>query len=162
MKKFQTKQMYIVDEEPFQFTFTRQGHGDKYTVECIRRTALSDGKINATTDFSTFKYPGVYQIREGIGDFGGLKIEFEEMKDGASTRYYNAKTGRWEWDAKQRPPEGFRIDPRYVELKSKRFNALLKPSIYNRLKEESRKTGLSVNELINRTLESAFPERDKK
>ena len=147
MKKFQTKQMYIVDEEPYQFTFTRQGHGDKYTVECIRRTALSDGEIDATTDFSTFKYRGVYKFREGTGEFGGLKFEFEEAADGA---------------AAQKPPEGFRIDPRYVELKSKRFNALLKPSIYNRLKEASRKTGLSVNELINRTLESAFPERDRK
>lgn len=147
MRKFQAKQMYIVDEEPYQFTFTRQNHGDKYTVECIRRTALSDGKTVATTDFSTFKYQGVYTIHEGTGDFGGLKFEFEEVKNEASM---------------QKPPEGFRIDPRYVELKSKRFNALLKPSIYDRLKEASRKTGLSVNELINRTLESAFPERDRK
>lgn len=59
----------------------------------------------------------------------------------------------------EQPPEGYKFNPRFIEKKSKRFNALLKPSLFERVKAAAEEAGLSVNDLINQTLEAAFPEK---
>lgn len=59
----------------------------------------------------------------------------------------------------EQPPEGYKFNPRFIEKKTKRFNALLKPSLFERVKAAAEETGLSVNDLINQTLEAAFPEK---
>ena len=46
------------------------------------------------------------------------------------------------------PPEGYKINPLYIETKSKRVNLLIQPSLYERVKEHSKKTGISANETI--------------
>ena len=53
------------------------------------------------------------------------------------------------------PPPGFRMNPMYVEIKSRRVQLLLKPSIYAAVKERAAREGVSVNEMINVMLETA-------
>lgn len=45
-------------------------------------------------------------------------------------------------------PEGYKINPLYVEVKSKRLNLLLQPSIVERMKKAAAEHSLSVNEQI--------------
>ncbi len=132
----------VAGEQPYQFTFTRQGHGDKYTVESIRRTFYQIGGGVAEGDFEQFKRKGLYKISQSVNADGGEVIQFEEIKEKKS----------------QKPPKGFRIAPLYVELKSKRYNALLKPSNFERLKAAAEEAGISVNEALNRLIEAALPE----
>lgn len=132
----------VAGEEPYQFTFTRQGHGDKYTVEYIARTIISIGDGIGHSDFERMKCDGVFKISQSESINGGKIVQFEEVKD--------KKNGK--------PPKGFRIDPRYIELKSKRYNALLKPSNFDKLKAAAEEAGVSVNEALNRLIEAALPD----
>lgn len=132
----------VAGEQPYQFTFTRQGHGDKYTAESIERTIYHIGGDVGVSDFEQFKRKGLYKISQSVNENGGEVIQFEEIKEKKN----------------QKPPKGFRIDPRYVELKSKRYNALLKPSNFERLKAAAEEAGISVNEVLNRLIEAALPE----
>lgn len=141
----QNMRFVVAGEEPYQFTFTRQGHGDKYTVEYIARTFISIGEgAIGQSDFERMKYDGLFKVSQSESVSGGKIIQFEEIKD--------KKSGK--------PPKGFRIDPRYIELKSKRYNALLKPSNFERLKAAAEEAGISVNEVLNRLIEAALPENE--
>ncbi len=53
------------------------------------------------------------------------------------------------------PQEKFIVPmkPVYVEVRSKRFNALMQPSLYNNLSKLASLNGVSVNELMHRVLE---------
>jgi hypothetical protein len=51
------------------------------------------------------------------------------------------------------PKEEVRMRPLYVEVRSKRVNALLQPSLYKKLSALASKQKISVNELIHRALE---------
>lgn len=132
----------VAGEQPYQFTFTRKSHGDIYTAECISRLIISTGNGTGASDFETTKYDGVFKISQSESINGGKIIQFEEVKD--------KKNGK--------PPKGFRIDPRYIELKSKRYNALLKPSNFDKLKAAAEEAGISVNEALNRLIEAALPD----
>lgn len=55
-------------------------------------------------------------------------------------------------------PEGYRVNPLYIEKRSKRMQILTTNSIFERLKEKSRQTGQSVNDIINMALEEALKE----
>lgn len=55
-------------------------------------------------------------------------------------------------------PEGYKINPLYVETKSRRVQLLLQPSLFDKVKLRATTTGISVNELIHSILESAFEE----
>lgn len=46
-------------------------------------------------------------------------------------------------------PEGYKLNPLYIETKSKRVNLLMQPSIVDRLKKLAQVKGTSVNEAIN-------------
>lgn len=52
------------------------------------------------------------------------------------------------------PPAGYRVDPRYVEKRSRRLQLVLQPSLYERVKAGATAAGLSVNEYIHRALEA--------
>ena len=52
-------------------------------------------------------------------------------------------------------PEGFRLNPMYIEKKSRRLQLLLQPSIYDAVKRRAEGEGVSVNDLINTILEDA-------
>lgn len=57
------------------------------------------------------------------------------------------------------PPEGYKINPKFVEIKSKRVQLVLQPSLYTRVKEASEAAGLSLNEYVHRLLDEATAER---
>lgn len=50
-------------------------------------------------------------------------------------------------------PEGYKINPMYVEIKSKRVQLVFQPSIYNRAKAAADKAGLSLNEYLHRLID---------
>lgn len=52
------------------------------------------------------------------------------------------------------PPKGFKVNPLYIETKSKRLQLLIKPSTYDKLKTKAKNEGTSINDLVNRILEN--------
>lgn len=55
-------------------------------------------------------------------------------------------------------PEGYRINPRYIEKKSRRLQLVFQPSLYERVKAAADAAGLSVNEYIHEVLDKATRE----
>jgi len=53
-------------------------------------------------------------------------------------------------------PDGFRINPLYVETKSRRLQLLVQPSLHQKLKARATAEGKSVNELVHSILEHAL------
>lgn len=63
--------------------------------------------------------------------------------------------------AKQEPakaPEGYKVNPMYVEVKSKRLQLVLQPSLFARVKAAAAAQGLSVNEYCHQVLDRATKE----
>ncbi len=54
------------------------------------------------------------------------------------------------------PPDGFRMNPMYIEKKTRRLQLLLKPSVYDAIRERADREGVSVNELTGSILETAM------
>lgn len=52
-------------------------------------------------------------------------------------------------------PEGYKLNPLYIETKSKRLQLLVQPSLYEKVKAMAADQGTSVNELIHSILEDA-------
>lgn len=60
-------------------------------------------------------------------------------------------------DEKQlKTPEGFKINPLYVETKSRRLQLLMQPSLYEKVKTRSSEKGVSVNEFVHSLLEETM------
>lgn len=57
-----------------------------------------------------------------------------------------------------KPPKGYKLNPLYVEVKSKRVQLILQPSLVERVKAKAAENGLSVNEYISRALDKATRE----
>lgn len=55
-------------------------------------------------------------------------------------------------------PAGYKLNPLYIETKSKRLQLVLQPSLLARVKERAKEQGLSVNEFVHRILEEATRE----
>lgn len=55
------------------------------------------------------------------------------------------------------PPEGYKINPVYIELRTKHIHFVLQPSLYERIKAAAKAEGISTNEYIHRTLDQATP-----
>jgi hypothetical protein len=53
----------------------------------------------------------------------------------------------------EKPPEGYKLDPRYVETKSRRLQLLMQPSLHAKIKTMAKDQGVSVNEFIHSVLE---------
>ena len=49
-------------------------------------------------------------------------------------------------------PEGYKLNPEYIETKSKRVQLLLQPSTVEAIKSLAKKKGLSMNEAINEAI----------
>lgn len=52
-------------------------------------------------------------------------------------------------------PEGYKINPEYIETKSKRLQLLIQPSLHEALKARALSEETSVNNLIHTILEKA-------
>ncbi len=55
---------------------------------------------------------------------------------------------------KKEAPEGYKINPEYIEVKSKRVQLLLQPSTVDAIKALAKKKGLSMNEAINEAIQA--------
>lgn len=53
-------------------------------------------------------------------------------------------------------PEGYKVNPLYVETKSKRVQLLVKPSTVEKLRARATAEGRSLNDLINSILEESI------
>lgn len=53
---------------------------------------------------------------------------------------------------REKAPEGYKLNPLYIETRSKRIHALLPPSLVESIKERAEKRGVSMNEIINEAL----------
>jgi len=53
----------------------------------------------------------------------------------------------------EKPPEGYKLDPRYIETKSRRLQLLMQPSLHAKIKTMAKDRGVSVNEFIHGILE---------
>lgn len=54
-----------------------------------------------------------------------------------------------------KPPVGYKVNPLYVETKSRRLQLVLQPSLYERVKAGATAAGLSVNEYVHQILDNA-------
>lgn len=52
-------------------------------------------------------------------------------------------------------PEGYKLNPAYIEKKTRRLQLVLQPSLYNKVKAMADEAGKSVNDLIHTILEEA-------
>ncbi len=50
----------------------------------------------------------------------------------------------------------YKLNPAYIETKSRRVQLVMQPSLYNSIKEAAIKEDISVNEFIHKTLEDAL------
>jgi len=58
----------------------------------------------------------------------------------------------------EKPPEGYKLNPLYVETKSRRLQLVLQPSLYERVRAGAAAAGLSVNEYCHQILDEATRE----
>lgn len=56
----------------------------------------------------------------------------------------------------EKPPKGFKVNPLYVETKSKRLQLVVQPSLLDKLKGRAKAEGRSVNDLVHSILEEAL------
>lgn len=55
-------------------------------------------------------------------------------------------------------PEGYKVNPLYIEKRSKRLQLLVQPSLYDKIKAQADAEDCSVNDFIHRVLEDAVKE----
>ena len=60
------------------------------------------------------------------------------------------------WKAQEVTPEGYKINPLYVETRSKRFQVLMQPSLYEKVKAVAVSKKRSVNDHIHTILEGCY------
>lgn len=49
----------------------------------------------------------------------------------------------------EKPPKGYKINPAFIETRSKKFYTLMQPSVFKRLDKAAKRKKLSRNEIIN-------------
>ena len=57
-------------------------------------------------------------------------------------------------------PEGYRINPAYIEAKTLRKQVVLQPSLYKRAKETATRENISFNELVHKALRAYLRTED--
>ena len=71
----------------------------------------------------------------------------------ATEETYEART-----EAREPAPAGYKVDPKYIETKSKRLQLLIQPSLLDALKRTAKAEGRSVNDLVHTILVDAMRE----
>lgn len=64
-------------------------------------------------------------------------------------------------DQTGKPPKGYKLDPRYIETKSRRVQLLMQPSIVDAAKKYATAQGLSMNELVALALKEYLEKHGK-
>ena len=58
-----------------------------------------------------------------------------------------------------KPPQGYKWNPEFIEVKSKRVQLVMQPSLYHRVKEASLAAGLSFNDYCHQILKQATSDK---
>lgn len=58
-------------------------------------------------------------------------------------------------------PQGYKLNPKYIEKKTRRLQLIMQPSLYQKVKSRAEQKKISVNEYIHQILESAVDEDDR-
>ena len=58
-------------------------------------------------------------------------------------------------------PEGYKLNPLYVEVKSKRVQLLVQPSTLEAIKSIAKEKGISVNEAVNNAMKDYIKKEGK-
>ena len=53
-------------------------------------------------------------------------------------------------------PTGYKLNPMFLEVKSKRVQLIMQPSLFERTKEAADRKGISLNEYVHRALKYAL------
>ena len=80
-----------------------------------------------------------------------MEVNVTELGQEKQTITVTPKKVKQETDGK--PPKGYKLNPLYVEVKSKRVQLVLQPSLFDRVRERAKEQGLSVNEYVHRILD---------
>lgn len=91
-----------------------------------------------------------------IGDNPAL--QFISTAEPEETQQEERKTPPAQPRPAEKPPEGYKLNPLYVETKSRRLQLVLQPSLYERVKAGAAAAGLSVNEYVHQILDNATRE----
>ena len=59
-----------------------------------------------------------------------------------------------------KPPEGYKLNPIYLEVKCRRVQLILQPSLYEKVKSAADAEGMSFNEYAHRALEQAVKDKE--
>lgn len=81
------------------------------------------------------------------------KKDFSSIENPALQFISKEETPQEYKQAGQNIPEGYKVNPEYIEKKSRRLQLLMQPSLYKLLKERALEEGTSVNNLIHELLE---------
>lgn len=57
------------------------------------------------------------------------------------------------------PPKGYRLNPEFIEVKSKRVQLVFRPSTYKAARAAAKRAGVSLNEYIHQLIEQATAEQ---
>lgn len=86
-----------------------------------------------------------------------FKAELNPAMQFISTPAEETTTGAGEGVASTKDaPEGYKVNPLYIEKRSKRLQLLVQPSLYDKVKAQAETEGCSVNDYIHRVLEEAL------
>lgn len=61
-------------------------------------------------------------------------------------------------DSQNSVPDGYKINPMYIETKTKRVQLVMQPSLYEKAKAAADDKGLSFNSYVHQVLEEALKE----
>lgn len=80
----------------------------------------------------------------------------KSFKDNPALQFIS--TAETEAQPTEKPPEGYKLNPLFVETKSRRLQLVLQPSLYERVRAGAAAAGLSVNEYCHQILDEATRE----
>ena len=82
----------------------------------------------------------------------------KSFKDNPALQFISTAEEEKEAPIRAKAPAGYKLNPLYVETKSRRLQLVLQPSLYDRVKARAKASGLSVNEYCHQILDEATRE----
>lgn len=79
----------------------------------------------------------------------------KSFKDNPALQFISTTEEQPTAESTGKPPKGYKVNPLYVETKSRRLQLILQPSLYARVKAQAKAEGISVNEYCHRILDEA-------
>lgn len=81
-----------------------------------------------------------------------ISQETVERIEEATEKVTNEDVSHFTEEFETKVPTGYKVNPIYIETKSKRVQCLVQPSVYEKVKNIAIYKGISVNEAINEAL----------